>query len=541
MENRTYIAIDLKSFYASVECADRNVNPLTTNLVVADLTRTEKTICLAVSPSLKAKGVPGRPRLFEVIQKVKEVNRQRLAEYRKKTHDYSAKLTSESFDAIALEKDPSLELSYIVAPPRMARYMEISSQIYSIYLKYVSKEDVIVYSIDEVFIDATSYLKTYKISAQQLAMRMIREVLYTTGITATAGIGTNLFLAKIAMDIVAKHMEPDENGVRMAELDEMSFRRILWGHRPLTDFWRIGPGIARKLEQNGMFTLGDVAKMSVTKHPVVVHIEKPKKNENAVQTMKNGEDLLYKLFGINAELIIDHAWGWEPCTVDVIKQYRPENNSLGSGQVLHEPYTFDKARIIVMEMADELSMSLVRKGLATERIELYIGFDRESLTEDHGLYRYKDGRIYKDAVTADPYGRPHPKHANGNFKLDFPTSSTKLIIDAAVSIFEQKVDKGLLVRRVGVTACNVIPKQEAERIRRERQEAPEQLNMFTDYDSLAAEKEAQEKKLEREKRLQEAMLTIKDKFGKNAVLKGLNYQEGARGRERNNEVGGHKA
>lgn len=321
----------------------------------------------------------------------------------------------------------------------------------------------------------------------------------------------------------------------------MSFRRILWGHKPLTDFWRIGPGIARKLEQNGMFTLGDVAKMSVTKHPVVVHIEKPKKNENAVQTMKNGEDLLYKLFGINAELIIDHAWGWEPCTVDVIKQYRPENNSLGSGQVLHEPYTFDKARIIVMEMADELSMSLVRKGLATERIELYIGFDRESLTEDHGLYRYKDGRIYKGAVTADPYGRPHPKHANGNFKLDFPTSSTKLIIDAAVSIFEQKVDKGLLVRRVGVTACNVIPKQEAERIRRERQEAPEQLNMFTDYDSLAAEKEAQEKKLEREKRLQEAMLTIKDKFGKNAVLKGLNYQEGARGRERNNEVGGHKA
>lgn len=400
---------------------------------------------------------------------------------------------------------------------------------------------MIVYSIDEVFIDATSYLKTYKISAQQLAMRMIREVLYTTGITATAGIGTNLFLAKIAMDIVAKHMEPDENGVRMAELDEMSFRRILWGHKPLTDFWRIGPGIARKLEQNGMFTLGDVAKMSVTKHPVTVRIEKPKKNENAIQTMKNGEDLLYKLFGINAELIIDHAWGWEPCTVDVIKQYRPENNSLGSGQVLHEPYTFDKARIIVMEMADELSMSLVRKGLATERIELYIGFDRESLTEDHGLYRYKDGRIYKGAVTADPYGRPHPKHANGNFKLDFPTSSTKLIIDAAVSIFEQKVDKGLLVRRVGVTACNVIPKQETERIRRERQEAPEQLSLFTDYDSLAAEKEAQEKKLEREKRLQEAMLTIKDKFGKNAVLKGLNYQEGARGRERNNEVGGHKA
>lgn len=541
MENRTYIAIDLKSFYASVECADRNVNPLTTNLVVADMSRTEKTICLAVSPALKAKGVPGRPRLFEVIQKVKEINRHRLSDYRKQTHDWSAQLTSESFDAIALEKDPSLELSYIVAPPRMARYMEISSQIYSIYLKYVSKEDVIVYSIDEVFIDATSYLKTYKISAKQLAMRMIREVLHITGITATAGIGTNLFLAKVAMDIVAKHVEPDENGVRMAELDETSFRRILWDHKPLTDFWRIGPGIARTLEQNGMFTLGDVARMSVSKKPITVRLERPKKNEKAVQTFSSGEDLLYRLFGINAELIIDHAWGWEPCTVDYIKQYKPQNNSLGSGQVLHEPYTFEKARIIVMEMADELSMNLLRKGLATEKIELYIGFDRESLIEDHGIYRYKDGRTYHGKVTADPYGRPHPKHANGNYKLAFPTSSTKRIVDAAVSIFEEKVDKGLLIRRVGVSAMNVIPEKEAEKIRQERREKPIQMDMFTDYGALEAEQRAQEEALERERRLQEAMLTIKDKFGKNAVLKGLNYQEGARGRERNNEVGGHKA
>jgi DNA polymerase V len=541
VDNRTYIAIDLKSFYASVECADRKVNPLTTNLVVADITRTEKTICLAVSPSLKAKGVPGRPRLFEVIQKVKEINRQRLSDYRKKTHDYSAKFISESFDALALEKDSSLELSYIVAPPRMARYMEVSSQIYSIYLKYVSKEDVIVYSIDEVFIDATAYLNTYQISAQQFAMRMIREVLYTTGITATAGIGTNLFLAKVAMDIVAKHMEPDENGVRMAELNEMSFRKILWSHKPLTDVWRIGPGIARKLEQNGMFTLGDVARMSVTRHPVVAHIEKPKKGESATQIMQSGEDLLYKLFGINAELIIDHAWGWEPCTVDYIKQYKPESNSLGSGQVLHEPYTYDKARIIVMEMADELSMSLVRKGLATDRIELYIGFDRESLIEDHGIYKYRDGKIYKGKVTEDPYGRIHPKHANGNFKLDFPTSSTRLIIEAAVSIFEQKVDKGLLVRRVGVSAMSVIPEKEAEKIRSQRQNSDVQMDLFTDYDALEAERQSQEEQLDRERRLQEAVLTIKDKFGKNAVLKGLNYQEGARGRERNNEVGGHKA
>ena len=541
MEARTYIAIDLKSFYASVECADRKLDPLTTNLVVADLSRTEKTICLAVSPSLKAHGIPGRPRLFEVVQKVREINRARLAAYRRRQRDPNVPFSAESFDAEALARDDSLELSYVTAVPRMARYMEVSSQIYGIYLKYVSKEDVIVYSIDEVFIDATAYLRTYKMTAGELAMAMIREVLYTTGITATAGIGTNLFLAKVAMDVVAKHTEPDENGVRMAELDEQSFRRLLWDHKPLTDIWRIGPGIARKLEANGMHTLGDVARMSVTKTPVRAVLERPRKNESAVQIFRSGEDLLYRLFGVNAELLIDHAWGWEPCTVDVIKQYRPVSSSRGSGQVLHEPYSVEKARIIVTEMADDLSLELVRKGLAADRIELSIGYDRESLTERDGRYYDRAGRLYSGGLSRDPYGRIQPKHTGGGKKLPLPTASTKQIVEAALAVYDEQTNPALLVRRVNVAALNVISETEAEAIRAEAAKPPAQLSFFTDEAALAAEQAEAAALHARERNLQRALLEIKDRFGKNAILKGVNYEEGARGRERNAEVGGHRA
>lgn len=544
--NHVYIAIDLKSYYASCECADRKFDPLTTNLVVADISRTEKTICLAVSPSLKAQGIPGRPRLFEVIQKVKEINAKRLRDYRRSIGDWKAEFKDKSFNAEVLASDPSMELDYFVAPPRMARYMEVSSKIYGIYLKYVAKDDIVVYSIDEVFIDVTKYLSTYKMTAKELAMTMIRDVLHETGITATAGIGTNLYLAKVAMDIVAKHVDADENGVRVAEIDEMSYRHILWNHKPLTDFWRVGPGIARKLEENGMFTMGDVAMMSMTKTPVQVFIEKPNKGEEHYQIMRDGEDLLYKLFGINAELLIDHAWGYEPVTVDYIKQYRPESKSLGSGQVLHRPYKYEEAKIIVREMADDLSLELLRKGIATAKIELYIGFDRESLVEENGRYKYKDdpqGRYYKGKVNLDGYGRKHPKHANGNRKLPFPTSSTKMIVDAALSIFEEKVDPLLFVRRVNIAAMNVISDSEARQIQAAHQEeqALGQMDLFTDYEQQDAEQEEQQNDLERERRLQEALLTIKDKFGRNAVLKGTNFLEGARSRERHNEVGGHKA
>ena len=383
-------------------------------------------------------------------------------------------------------------------------------------------------------------------TAKEMAMTMIRDVLHKTGITATAGIGTNLYLAKVAMDIVAKHVDADENGVRLAEIDENSYRHILWNHKPLTDFWRVGPGIARKLEENGMFTMGDVAMMSMTKTPVHVFIEKPNKGEEHYQIMRDGEDLLYKLFGINAELLIDHAWGYEPVTVDYIKQYRPESKSLGSGQVLHRPYTTEEAKIIVREMADDLSLELLRKGIATDKIELYISFDRESLVEENGRYKYKNdpkGRYYEGRVSLDYYGRMAPKHANGNRKLPFPTSSMKMIVDAALSIFEEKVDPLLLVRRVNIAAMNVIPDSEARQIQAAHQEeqALGQMDLFTDYVQQDAEQEEQKNDLERERRLQEAVLTIKDKFGRNAVLKGTNFLEGARSRERHNEVGGHKA
>ena len=509
---RTYLAIDLKSYYASAECAARHLDPLTTNLVVADSSLTEKTICLAVSPSLKAYGIPGRARLFEVVQKVKEVNANRLREavrLRKAVYkDGKPSFSSASYDSLSLAADPSLELSYLVAPPRMAYYEKVSRQIYGIYLKYIAPEDIVVYSIDEVFMDVTDYLNTYKLSPHDLAMKIILDVLETTGITATAGIGTNLFLCKVAMDIVAKHIPADKNGVRIAELDEMGFRRELWSHQPLTDFWRVGRGYAKKLEQNGMFTMGDVARCSV-----------------------QNEDILYQLFGKNAELLIDHAWGWEPCTVEAIKAYRPSTNSLGSGQVLHQPYTAEKAKLVLREMADSLVMDLVEKGLVTDQLVVTIGYDIENLTDPERRKKYR-GDIVKDH-----YGRQIPKHAHGTANLDGHTSSTKKIMCAASELFDRIVDKNLLVRRLNIVANHVLPEADAPK----KNDGFEQLDLFTDYAALEAKQERERAELEREKKMQQAMLTIKKKFGKNAILKGMNLEEGATAKDSNAQIGGHKA
>lgn len=501
--NRIYIAIDLKSFYASVECRERGLDPMTTNLVVADSSRTEKTICLAVSPSLKSFGIPGRPRLFEVVQRVKEANAMRLrkAPYRK--------FTGSSADINELNSSPKLAIDYIVAPPRMAHYMDYSTRIYEVYLKYIAPEDIHVYSIDEVFMDVTNYLATYKMTAHELAITIIRDVLKTTGITATAGIGTNLYLCKIAMDIVAKKMPADKDGVRIAELDEMSYRQQLWSHRPLTSFWRVGRGYSKKLEAHGMYTMGEVARMSLSKY---------------------GENLLYKLFGINAELLIDHAWGWEPCTMQDIKSYKPENNSLSSGQVLQSPYDFEKAKLIAREMTDLLVLDLVEKHLVTDQIVLTIGYDIENLTNP------EISRLYKGPVTADAYGRKVPKHAHGTANIGRQTSSTKLIIDAVSELYDRIVDKNLLVRRVTVVANHLFDEQTIQK------ENPfVQLDLFTDYSTLQEQQKQEEENLEREKRMQKAMLTIKKKFGKNAILKGMNLEEGATSKERNDQIGGHRA
>lgn len=500
---KTYIAIDLKSFYASQECVERGLDPLTTNLVVADASRTEKTICLAVSPSLKAYGIPGRARLFEVVQKVREVNALRRAKAP------GREFTGASCDALELKANPALALDYIAAPPRMAHYMECSTRIYNVYLKYVAPEDIHVYSIDEVFIDATPYLKTQGLTPREFARKIILDVLETSGITATAGIGTNLYLCKVAMDIVAKHVEPDADGVRIAQLDEMSYRRQLWDHRPLTDFWRVGRGYARKLEQNGMYTMGDVARCSVGK---------PGEFYN--------EDLLYKLFGVNAELLIDHAWGWEPCTIADIKAYRPESNSLSSGQVLHCPYTAEKGKLIVREMTDLLVLDLVDKGLVTNQMVLTVGYDMESLTDP--------GRreAYRGQITTDHYGRRVPKHAHGTANLSRQTSSTKLIIDAVMELYDRIVNPDLLVRRINVVANNVVRECEASQSGEYRQ-----MDLFADE----AGQEAEEAVLERERRRQQAVLRIRKKYGKNAILKGMNFEEGATTKERNNQIGGHKA
>ena len=502
MKQRTYLAIDLKSFYASVECRERGLDPLDTNLVVADESRTEKTICLAVTPSLKYYGVSGRARLFEVNQKVREVNvrRQRTAPGRR--------LEGSATSFHALQKDPSLALDFLIAPPRMAYYIEYSTRIYKVYLKYVAPEDIVAYSIDEVFLDVTNYLHIYQLSPRELAKKIILDVFQTTGITATAGIGTNLFLAKAAMDIVAKHIPADANGVRIAALDEMKFRRELWSHRPLTDFWRVGRGTARKLEAHGMFTMGDVALCS-----------------------EKNEELLYHLFGKNAELLIDHAWGWEPCTIAAIKAYKPSTNSLSSGQVLQCPYEAEKAKLVLREMADALSLDLVEQGLVTDQIVLTVGYDRENITDSERR------RQYTGAIELDRYGRKVPKQAHGSIRLDGHTSSTRKIIGAASKLFDQIVDKSLLIRRMYIVANHVIGEADAP----EKEQGFDQLDLFTDYAALEAEQEAERVSLDRERKLQEAPLAIKKKFGKNAILKGMNLEAGATAKDRNARIGGHKA
>ena len=502
MKQRTYIAIDLKSFYASVECRERGLDPMDTNLVVADESRTDKTICLAVTPSLKSYGISGRGRLFEVKQRVKEANAGRRHDAPGRRLEGSSHFFSE------LQANPELAIDFIIAPPRMAYYMEYSTRIYEVYMKYIAPEDIVVYSIDEVFMDVTDYLNTYKLSPRDLAMKIILDVLETTGITATAGIGTNLFLCKVAMDIVAKHIPADENGVRIAELDEMSYRKTLWAHQPLTDFWRVGRGIAKKLEENGMFTMGDVARCSV-----------------------HDEDKLYKLFGKNAELLIDHAWGWEPTTIEAIKAYRPSTNSLGSGQVLHCPYEADKAKLVLREMADLLVLDLVDKGLVTDQIVVTVGYDIENLTDP------ERSKKYHGAIVKDHYGRQIPKHAHGTANLDGHTSSTKKIMCAASELFDRIVDKNLLVRRLNIVANHVLPEADAPK----KNDGFVQLDLFTDYAALELKQERERTELEREKKMQQAMLSIKKKFGKNAILKGMNLEEGATAKDRNAQIGGHKA
>lgn len=506
-KEKTYICIDLKSFYASVECAERGLNAMNTNLVVADCSRTEKTICLAVSPSLKAHGISGRARLFEVVQKVKEINRAR------KRKAPGGEFTGASFLDFELRKFPELALDYIIAPPRMALYMEYSTRIYHIYLKYVAPEDCHVYSIDEIMMDVTGYLKTYGLTACQLAGKIIQNILEETGITAAAGIGTNLYLSKVAMDIVAKHTRPDANGVRIAYLDEMLYRKLLWNHRPITDFWRVGRGYAAKLEEYGMFTMGDVARCSIGKTGEY-----------------HNEDLLYKLFGVNAELLIDHAWGWEPCTIADIKAYKPESSSVGSGQVLHCPYPFEKARLIVQEMTDLLVLDLVEKRLVTDQIVLNIGYDRENLKSE------KRKAAYKGEIATDRYGRSVPKHAHGTANLKRFTSSTKLIMQEVLKLYDRITDHNLLVRRISLSANHVKDESYAD-----SEHSFEQLDLFTDYAALEKERAAEEEEREKERKLQEAMLDIKKKYGKNAILKGMNLMEGATARDRNRQIGGHKA
>ena len=501
LTERTYICIDLKSFYASVECAQRGLDPMTTNLVVADESRTEKTICLAVSPALKSFGIPGRPRLFEVAQRIRDVNGQRLQDAPEH------RFTGESHDTAELASTPGLAVSYLVAVPHMALYMQWSTRIYSIYLRHVAPEDIHVYSIDEVFIDATNYLWTCRLTPHGFAMRLIRDVLTETGITATAGIGTNMYLSKVAMDIVAKRMPADRDGVRIAELNEQTYRKQLWGHRPLTDFWRIGGGYAARLERHGLFTMGDIARCSLTH-----------------------EDLLYQLFGVNAELLIDHAWGWEPCMMVDIKGYRPEANSLSSGQVLHCPYSAEKARIVVREMVELLALDLIEKGLMTDQMTLTIGYDIESLTNP------EIARHYHGAVTTDFYGRQVPQHAHGTANLSHSTSSARLMTEAVMGLFDGIVHPKLLVRRITIGANRVVgegavtPKAPAG-----------QLDLFTDWQAQEAQSQAEEAVLRKERSIQEALVHLRNRFGRNAVLKGMSLQEGATARQRNEQIGGHRA
>lgn len=494
---KIYMCIDLKSFYASVECRERGLDPLTTNLVVADKSRTEKTICLAVTPSLKTYGIPGRARLFEVVQKVKEIN------FERRIYAPNHKFSKKSFNDVELKKCPWLELDFIIAEPRMAYYMKYSSDIYNIYLKYLAPEDIYVYSVDEVFCDITNYLKSYKMTPKELTTTIIQDVFNTTGITATAGIGTNLYLAKIAMDIGAKHVKPNEHGVRIAELDEMSYKKLLWSHRPITDFWRVGKGYSKKLEANNMYTMGDVARCSI---------------EN--------EDLLYKLFGVNAELLIDHAWGVEPCTLENIKNYKPSTKSLSLGQVLHCPYDYEKTKLIVKEMTDLLVLDLVEKHLITNQIVLTIGYDTENLKMTN------NEKKYRGETTTDRYGRQIPKHAHGTINLEESTSSTKIILHKTMELYERIIDKNLLSRRINVVANNV---QSEENEKKDF----EQLNLFTEINKQKIEKKhIQDKK---ERNLQHAIIDIKKKYGKNAILKGMNFEEGGTTIQRNSQIGGHRS
>lgn len=497
---RQYIAIDLKSFYASVECVERGLNPLTTHLVVADSSRTEKTICLAVSPSLKQYGIGGRARLFEVVEKVRGINRARLD--RLTTQRFHNKSSSQP----ELEQHPDWELDYIVAPPRMAHYIDYSCRIFDIYRQFVSSEDIHVYSIDEVFIDATNYLKSYNISTHELARRMITAVLQHTGITATAGIGTNLYLCKVAMDIVAKHVPADSDGVRIAELDERSYREKLWTHKPITDFWRVGHGLARRLAQHDIYTMGDIARCS-----------------------KQNEELLYKLIGVNAELLIDHAWGWEPCTIEWIKRYRPESNSLSSSQVLTEPYPFDQARVVAHEMADAMALDLVDRHLVTDQVVLSVGYDVSNLSGQ--------GRTYQGTVVRDFYGRNVPQWAHGTSNLEYYTSSSRQITKAVTALFDNIVDPQLTIRRLSIATNHVIDEDKREKILQQ----PRQLNLFAPNETLIAEREAEEQALAKEQAVQKSLLDIKKKFGKNAILKGVNFEKGATAKERNRQIGGHKA
>jgi len=504
--NRIYVAIDLKSFYASVECVERSLDPMTTNLVVADDSRTTKTICLAVSPSLKLYGISGRARLFEVVQKVKQVNAMRQMKTRLKS------FRGASYDSNEINQDPNLQIDYITAPPRMALYMEYSARIYNVYLKYVAPEDIHVYSIDEVFMDITDYLKASKLSAHNFTKKIIQDVLKTVGITATAGIGSNLYLCKVAMDIVAKHVPADEDGVRIAELNEMTYRQLLWAHQPLTDFWRVGRGYSKKLHENGLFTMGDIARCSLGK-----------------KDDYHNEDLLYKLFGINAELLIDHAWGYEPCNIADVKSYKPSSKSTGAGQVLMRPYPFDQAKIVVREMADLLILDLVEKGLMTDQIVLHVGYDISNLSDP--IIRKK----YKGTVKTDYYGRQVPKHAHGTVNFEKLTSSTAVIIKGVMMLFDDIVNPDLLVRRVSLSANHITDESNDE------QGVYEQLDLFTNYELKAKEDKAESMALEKEKKIQHAVLDIKKKFGKNAILKGTNLQEGATTKDRNNQIGGHKA
>ena len=496
MKEKVYAVIDLKSFYASVECAERGLDPMDTNLVVADASRTEKTICLAVSPSLKAYGIPGRARLFEVIQKVREVNENR------RWNAPGRKFTGKSVYDSVLKENPSTELDYIIAPPRMAMYLKYSTEIYKIYLDYVSAEDIHVYSIDEVFIDLTNYLETYKKTAYELTKDIIYNVLWQTGITAAAGIGTNMYLAKVAMDIMAKHEEADEYGVRIAQLDEKTYREKLWAHQPITDFWRVGKGISKRLEKFDIYTMGDIAKMSI-----------------------HNEDILYKELGINAELLIDHAWGWEPVTIADIKGYKPQAKSIASGQVLHSPYTFEKARVVLHEMADSVVYQLLEGELITDQMVLTVGYDIENISA------YSD---YDGEIVIDRYGRKKPKHAHGTANLDRYTSSAKLITNAVLGLYDRITDKNLLIRRLTLVASHIKTEKEL----REEQQV-QQLDLFSTVSSAEVEKEHEA--LEKEKRLQKAVMNLKHKYGKNAVLKGMSFQEGATMRDRNRQIGGHRA